>query len=105
MKTELNDHADTMDAFACIFGYTPETVAEKAAQVNVALDAGDHITAAAVVFDQARDCRVPLTEYDPRADEMIPYPDLAPFGNQGLRQFMEALGHLGMRIVVEPIQM
>ncbi|MEM5387914.1 hypothetical protein VSR68_30640 [Paraburkholderia phymatum] len=104
MKTELNDNADTMDAVLCIFGHTPETVAGKAAQINVALAAGDHVTAAAVVFDHARDCRVPPTEHDPRADEVMPYPDLAPFGNQGLQQFMEALGRLGMRIVVEPMQ-
>jgi hypothetical protein len=104
IKPELNDHADTMGAISCIFGQTPETAAGKAAQINVALAAGDHVTAAAVVFDQARDCRVPVTRHALGANHAMPYPDLAPFGKQGLQQFMEALGHLGMRVVVEPIE-
>jgi hypothetical protein len=102
MKTEI-EHAETMDAVLSLFGQTPESVAEKAAQINIALAAGDHVTAAAVVFDQARDCGVPITEYDERADKVMPYPDLAPFGRQGLQQLMEALAHLGMRVVVQPI--
>ncbi|WP_035936524.1 hypothetical protein [Caballeronia glathei] len=104
MKTQNNEHADAMDAVACIFGSTPATIAEKPAQINVALAADDHVTAAAAVFDQAKDFRVPITEHDPRADKTIPYPDLAPFGNQGLEQFMEALRHLGMRVVVQPLE-
>jgi hypothetical protein len=47
--------------------------------------------------------KAPERTHDPQADDVSPYPDLAPFGNHGLEQFMEALKHLGMQIVVKPI--
>jgi hypothetical protein len=103
MTTELKDDVDMMAVVTCVFGETPDAVEEKAAQINIALSAGDSVMAAAVVFDQAKDCQVPKTEHDPQADDVFPYPDLAPFGNHGLEQFMEALEHLGMRLVVKPI--
>jgi hypothetical protein len=103
MTTELKDDADTMAAVTCLFGHTPDTVEEKAAQINIALSAGDSVMAAAAVFDQAKDCQVPKTTHDSQADDVFPYPDLAPFGNHGLEQFMEALAHLGMRLVVKPV--
>jgi hypothetical protein len=40
---------------------------------------------------------------DPDANDVFPYPDLAPFRNHGLEQFMEALQHLGMQLVVKPL--
>jgi hypothetical protein len=100
--TEPTD-ADVLNAFMSAFGQTPDTVEEKAAQINLALSAGNAVMAAAVVFDQAKDCQVPKTTHDPEADEVFPYPDLAPFGNHGLEQLMEALGHLGMQLVVKPV--
>ena len=101
---ENQNHTDPTDAdvIDALFGYTPDTVEEKAAQINLALSANDPVMAASVVFDQARDCKVPKSEHDPDADDVFPYPDLAPFGNHGLKQFMEALGHLGMQLVVKP---
>jgi hypothetical protein len=101
MKTEPND-ADVLTTVMNAFGYTPDTVEEKAAQINIALSAGDSVMAAAVVFDQAKDCQIPKTANDPQADDVFPYPDLAPFGNHGLEQFMEALKHLGMKLLVKP---
>ena len=95
--------ADVLTAVMNAFGHTPDTVEEKAAQINLALSAGNAEMAAAVVFDQAKDCQVPKSTHDPEADDMFPYPDLAPFGNHGLEQFMEALGHLGMQLVVKPV--
>jgi hypothetical protein len=95
--------ADVLTAVMNAFGHTPDTVEERTAQINLALSAGDPVMAAAVVFDQAKDCRVPKTTHDPDADEVFPYPDLAPFGNHGLQQFIEALEHLGMRLVVKPV--
>ena len=91
-----------MDAFMNLFGDTPDTVEGKAAQINIALDAGDAVTAAAVVFDQARECGVPVTRHDEKADALFPYPDLAPFGQHGLQQMMEALEHLGLKLIVVP---
>ena len=41
------------------FGHTPDTVEGKAAQINLALSAGDSVMAAAVVCDQAKDCQSP----------------------------------------------
>ena len=79
------------------------TPSRKSRTINLALSAGDAVMAAAVVFDQAKDCRVPKTTHDPEADEVFPYPDLAPFGNHGLEQLLEALGHLGMQLVVKPV--
>jgi hypothetical protein len=61
MRTELKDDADTMPAVTCLFGHTPDTVEEKAAQINIALSAVDSVMAAAAVFDQAKDCQVPKT--------------------------------------------
>ncbi len=98
--TEPTD-ADVLTAVMNAFGHTPDTVEEKATQINLALSAGNAVMAAAVVFDQAKDCQVPKTTHDPEADDVFPYPDLAPFGNHGLAQFMEALGHLGMQLVVK----
>ena len=98
------DDADILTAVMNAFGHTPDTVEGKAAQINLALSAGDSGMTAAVVFDQAKDCGVPKTTHDPQADEVFPYPDLAPFGSHGLEQFMEALRHLGMQIVVKPIE-
>lgn len=94
MTTESND-ADCMTAVMNAFGHTPDTVEGKAAQINIALSADDSAMAAAVVFDQAKDCLVPKTMHDPQADDVFPYPDLAPMGSRGLEQFMEALRHLG----------
>lgn len=102
MTTEPND-ADVLTAVMNAFGYTPDTVEGKAAQINLALSAGNSVMAAAVVFDQAKDCQVPKTTNDPQADDVFPYPDLAPFGNHGLEQFMEALTHLGMQLLVKPV--
>ncbi|MEX3934835.1 hypothetical protein AB4Y32_24110 [Paraburkholderia phymatum] len=102
MKTKHTD-IEAFEAVANAFGHTPETVEAKAAQINLALSAGDSVMAAAVVFDQAKDCGVPKTEHYSQADDVFPYPDLAPFGNHGLAQFMEALEHLGMQLVVQPI--
>jgi hypothetical protein len=102
MTNEPTD-ADVLTAVMNAFGHTPDTVDEKAAQINLALSAGDSVMAAAVVFDQAKDCQILKTAHDPDADDMFPYPDLAPFGNHGLEQFMEALQHLGMRLVVKPV--
>jgi hypothetical protein len=94
--------ADVMGAIMNAFGHTPATVEGKAAQINLALSASDAAMAAAVVFDQAKDCKVQKAKDDPEANEVFPYPDLAPFGNHGLKQFIEALGHLGMQLVVKP---
>jgi hypothetical protein len=102
MNTEPTD-IEVFNAVVDAFGHTPETLAGKAEQINLALSTGDSSMVAAVVFDQAKDCRVPMTTHDPNADEVFPYPDLAPFGNHGLAQFMEALAHLGMQMVVKPI--
>jgi hypothetical protein len=96
-------HTEVLVAVMNAFGHTPDTVDGKATQINLALAAGNSAMAAAVVFDQAKDCQVPKTTHDPQADDVFPYPDLAPFGNHGLEQFMEALRHLGMQIVVKPV--
>ena len=84
------------------FGSTPETVEGRAELVNLALSAGDAVMAASVVFDHARDLRIPWTTLDPQASNIFPYPDLTPLGNQGLAQFMEALDHLGLKLAVTP---
>ncbi|WP_429346925.1 hypothetical protein [Paraburkholderia sp. Clong3] len=102
MNTEPTD-IDALTAIINAFGHTPDTVEAKAEQINLALSTGDSGMAAAVVFDQAKDCRVPKAADDPQADDVFPYPDLAPFGNHGLAQFMEALGHLGMQLLVQPV--
>ncbi|PVX81245.1 hypothetical protein C7402_111147 [Paraburkholderia unamae] len=90
--------ASIIDAFS----HTPEAPEDRAAQINLALDAGDAVMAASIVFDHARDLRIPFTALDSGASGLFPYPDLAPFGNQGLEQFMEALGHLGLKLTVSP---
>jgi hypothetical protein len=44
MKTEPND-ADVLTAVMNAFGHTPDTVEGKAAQINLALSAGDSVMA------------------------------------------------------------
>jgi hypothetical protein len=99
MTTE-NEDLLAFDAIESLFGYTPDTVEGKVEQLNLALSAGDPVMFASALFDQARDCGVPHSKDDERADSVFPYPDLAPFGNHGLAQAMEALEHLGMELVV-----
>ncbi len=58
---------------------------------------------AVVFFDQAKDCKIPKSKLDPESNDAFPYPDLAPFGHHGLTQFIEALEHLVMQLVVKPV--
>jgi hypothetical protein len=64
MTNEPTD-ADLLTALVNAFGYTPDTVEGKAAQINLALSAGDSVMAAAVVFDQAKDSQIAKTTHDP----------------------------------------
>jgi hypothetical protein len=68
ITTEPTD-ADVMGAIMNAFGHTPATVEEKTDQINLALSTNDAAMAAAVVFDQAKDCKVPKPEDDPEAND------------------------------------
>ncbi|MDE1182850.1 hypothetical protein [Paraburkholderia sp.] len=103
MHTDPTD-VELLTALMNAFGHTPDTVEGRATQINYALAAGDARIAAGIVFDQVRDTGAPKTALDPHADSTVPYPDLAPFGTQGLAQFIEALAHLGLALKVVPVK-
>ncbi|MFP4895808.1 hypothetical protein [Paraburkholderia sp. EG304] len=101
MNNDLT-HDEMAAAIIDTFSHTPETLEGRAALINLALDAGDAVTAASVVFDHARDLRIPLTELDPEANATFPYPALVQFENPLLAQLMEALEHLALKLTVTP---